>query len=325
MQISVGAPHTERHGWSFHRPQVMNGACARDVRMRDARTCRPWQAESARKVPAYQPVHAMAEPACSPQLSPPARRTHAGAQPARMPVCATQAPCENVITLSGASGGAGTTTLAAMLTRELAKRENDCAIVDADVRAGGGGLDVLLGIEHESGSRWHDIHAPLGELDGEALRRRLPHGLEIEHVPALVEASHIVVAELTVLGLARAKAHIEWLRRNGERNVARAQEPPRPGEEWKPIVGVPGHVIGVLCVEPPAVAKGRGAVSLEEARKYLQMEHMECELMGPVRSDARLCGDILEGLGIRRVHRRNARVLGGVAEMVERACGIGGR
>lgn len=194
-----------------------------------------------------------------------------GAQPARMPVCATQAPCENVITLSGASGGAGTTTLAAMLTRELAKRENDCAIVDADVRAGGGGLDVLLGIEHESGSRWHDIHAPLGELDGEALRRRLPHwdgvgvlayncwvqeepawfemqaalqslaqvsdavvvdaghGLEIEHVPALVEASHIVVAELTVLGLARAKAHIEWLRRNGERNVARAQEPPRPG------------------------------------------------------------------------------------------------
>ena len=89
-----------------------------------------------------------------------------------MPVCATQAPCENVITLSGASGGAGTTTLAAMLTRELAKRENECAIVDADVRAGGGGLDVLLGIEHESGSRWHDIHAPLGELDGEALRRR---------------------------------------------------------------------------------------------------------------------------------------------------------
>ena len=55
------------------------------------------------------------------------------------------------------------------------------------------------------------------------------------------------------------------------------------------------------------------------------MEHMECELMGPVRSDARLCGDILEGLGIRRVHRRNARVLGDVAEMVERACGIGGR
>ena len=293
----------------------MNGACARDVRMRDARARRPWQAESARRVPAYQPVHAMAEPACSPQLSPPARRTHAGAQHARMPVCATQAPCENVITLS----------------------------------------------------RWHDIHAPLGELDGEALRRRLPHwdgvgvlayncwvqeepawfemqaalqslaqvsdavvvdaghGLEIEHVPALVEASHIVVAELTVLGLARAKAHIEWLRRNGERNMARAQEPPRPGEEWKPIVGVPGRVIGVLCVEPPAVAKGRGAVSLEEARKYLQMEHMECELMGPVRSDARLCGDILEGLGIRRVHRRNARVLGDVAEMVERACGIGGR
>ena len=62
-----------------------------------------------------------------------------------------------------------------------------------------------------------------------------------------------------------------------------------------------------------------------EARKYLQMAHMECELMGPVRSDARLCGDILEGLGIRRVHRRNARVLGDVAEMVERACGIGGR
>ena len=156
---------------------------------------------------------------------------------------------------------------------------------------------------------WFEMQAALQSLAqvSDAVVVDAGHGLEIEHVPALVEASHIVVAELTVLGLARA------------------QEPPRPGEEWKPIVGVPGRVIGVLCVEPPAVAKGRGAVSLEEARKYLQMEHMECELMGPVRSDARLCGDILEGLGIRRVHRRNARVLGDVAEMVERACGIGGR
>ena len=105
------------------------------------------------------------------------------------------------------------------------------------------------------------------------------HGLEIEHVPALVEARTLWWRSSPCWDCA-CQAHIEWLRRNGERNMARAQEPPRPGEEWKPIVGVPGRVIGVLCVEPPAVAKGRGAVSLEEARKYLQMEHMECELMG---------------------------------------------
>lgn len=45
-------------------------------------------------------------------------------------------------------------------------------LVDADLN--GGGLDVLLGVEDEDGSRFGDISAPLGKVDGKALLRELP-------------------------------------------------------------------------------------------------------------------------------------------------------
>lgn len=299
----------------------------------------------------YAPSHIVMEPA--------RERTRGGTQSRQLPLCDTEVPCKNVVTLSCASGGVGTTTLAALLARELSHRDHDCALVDADIRAGGGCVDVLLGIEHETGSRWHDVHAPLGQLDGSALHRQMPtwegvdvlayncwqgnepawfemqaavrslaevedlvivdasYGTSIETVPALVEAPHIVVAELTVLGLARAKAHIEWLERNGERSAAHAQEPPRIGEEWKPLRGAPGPVIAVVCVAPSAAAKGRGVVSMEEARSYLGRD-----VMGAIGTDAKLCGDILEGLGIRRVHKKNARVIGALANIVEKECGV---
>jgi septum formation inhibitor-activating ATPase MinD len=77
-----------------------------------------------------------------------------------------------IIAFVGVSGGLGLSTLASLLAWTFVRRRLRCTIVDADIT--GGGLDVLLGIEAESGMRFGDISAPLGQLDGTALYHELP-------------------------------------------------------------------------------------------------------------------------------------------------------
>ena len=70
----------------------------------------------------------------------------------------------NVVVIDSVVAGVGTSTLAALLARELSERGLKCVLVDADLQ--GGGLDVLLGVENEDGSRFGEISAPLGNIDG---------------------------------------------------------------------------------------------------------------------------------------------------------------
>lgn len=72
---------------------------------------------------------------------------------------------------TSAGGGVGVSTLAALCARLLAADRTRTALVDC---SGGGGLDVLLGIEGEEGMRMGQVEAPLGRLDPEALDRELP-------------------------------------------------------------------------------------------------------------------------------------------------------
>lgn len=65
----------------------------------------------------------------------------------------------NVVVIDSVVAGVGTSTLAALLARELSERGLKCVLVDADLQ--GGGLDVLLGVENEDGSRFGEISAPL--------------------------------------------------------------------------------------------------------------------------------------------------------------------
>lgn len=267
----------------------------------------------------------------------------------------------NVITVSSASGGVGTSTIAALLARALADHHAPAALVDADVRMCGGGLDVLLGIEHEHGSRWHDVHAPLGQLSGTALYRQLPKwdkvrvlaynpwngeapkpwevdaavhalaacdevvvvdagpGETIAESPTLIEASHVVVVELSVLGLARGRAHLDWLERQSQESVDRRTMPPGPGQPSRPVAEHPGDVVAVVVVEPHGPARLRGVVDVAEARSYLDRD-----VIGTIHNDAKLCGDILEGLGVRAVPKRNALVIDRLVRQVEHACELRG-
>ena len=98
------------------------------------------------------------------------RAYQTGAEPfaASCPLPVYRAP--NAVMVLSASGGLGASTFAALLARTL-HDSRDCALVDADIS--GGCLDILLGMESELGVLLNAVTAPLGEVDGVALRRRL--------------------------------------------------------------------------------------------------------------------------------------------------------
>ena len=77
-----------------------------------------------------------------------------------------------LIMIHGASGGIGTSVLAALIAWSLKLRQYECAILDLDLNAGG--LDILLGQESAPGLRWSQIRAPLGSIDGQSLCQELP-------------------------------------------------------------------------------------------------------------------------------------------------------
>ncbi|MPV37398.1 septum site-determining protein Ssd [Georgenia subflava] len=72
----------------------------------------------------------------------------------------------------GAHGGAGASVLAAGLARACVGAGAATALVDLD--PAGGGLDVLLGLEHDPGRRWADVHGERGALLPEQLALALP-------------------------------------------------------------------------------------------------------------------------------------------------------
>ena len=75
------------------------------------------------------------------------------------------------IHVTGASGGLGTSVLAAALAARAARRRLRTVLVDGDPL---GALDVTCGIEHEDGYRWSDLTDLDGAVDGRLLAAGLP-------------------------------------------------------------------------------------------------------------------------------------------------------
>jgi MinD-like ATPase involved in chromosome partitioning or flagellar assembly len=78
----------------------------------------------------------------------------------------------HVIAFVPASGGTGSTTLAAAVGVRAAAAGRSAVVVDLDRLAGR--LDVVLGIEQEDGWRWPDLADVAGVVDGWRLLRQLP-------------------------------------------------------------------------------------------------------------------------------------------------------
>ena len=77
----------------------------------------------------------------------------------------------STVSVIGGSGGGGATTFAAALAMTSAQRR-PTLLIDGDPL--GGGIDVVLGTEHEAGLRWPDLVATSGRLAATTLRDALP-------------------------------------------------------------------------------------------------------------------------------------------------------
>jgi len=78
-----------------------------------------------------------------------------------------------VIIVTGASGGLGVSSLAAVTATVLSR---DAAPTLVDGGFGAGGLDATLAVEHVDGLRWEDLTEHEGEVDATRLRQSLPEG-----------------------------------------------------------------------------------------------------------------------------------------------------
>ena len=218
---------------------------------------------------------------------------------------AEHADMDGVVVLSSAVAGVGVSTLAAMLARTLTQRGVKCVLVDADLQ--GGGLDVLLGIENEDGSRFGDINAPLGKVDGKALLRELPvwDGVpvlscdpwKIENpqwweiqacIRALAQTRRTVIVDMANhIGLDGLKAcagalHIVAVEMT-VLGLARAKT-------WLKSLGTVDGNGGsspiLVGIEPRGTIRNRGTTGIAEAQEYL-----ECEIGIVIRPDGKLCSD----------------------------------
>lgn len=300
--------------------------------------------------PIAQEHHLRSHPEATPQAS----YGRAGPGPNNLPSGVTVATaCRNIIVCTSASGGLGLSVTAASIARRLTERDLPSALIDVDFRAGG--LDVLLGIEGEPGTRCETLDAPLGRLDGNALSHELPEwdgvrvlasnpwsgeppdwwqtqaavralsdvnralivdagrGELLETMPELGGAAQIVLAELSVLGLARAKRHIATLQR------WMALHEPLPAKRSTNRSYSRDQLI-VIGIQPRSTVRNTGVISLPDAAEYLGHP-----VSGRIRTDSKLCADVLSGLGIRALSRSNRRAIDGICDWIdELLSGAGG-
>lgn len=274
------------------------------------------------------------------------RAATAGTRPSRSPVMPSvhragtfiANGCPNLVSFTSPSGGIGLSTITALVALTLSMQNVGCALLDADLPHGG--LGILLGIEHEPGLSLQDIDAPLGTIDGKALDLELPHWEDIgvlacaswrgpmpewwqmqaamhalceanqvvladvgdgtvwEYVPELLLAQHVIAVELSVLGLARAKEHLARLQRL-------QREFQEDGDE---------HATPIIVLTEPRGAPKRStssAIATSEAIAYLGGD-----ALGPIQHVPRLCGDILDGLGIGAVPRCNRLAVQALADRI---------
>lgn len=145
-------------------------------------------------------------------------------------VTAATAHRARVVGVLAAHGGAGASSLAAVLARACVSAGGATALVDLD--PAGGGLDVLLGLEFDPGRRWADVREERGAFVPERLALALPTwnlvrvlsgdrrgGADVDDlavrsaVRALGQGHDVVVLDLPRQVLAPGAAREVWLGR----------------------------------------------------------------------------------------------------------------
>jgi hypothetical protein len=212
---------------------------------------------------------------------------------------------EPVLGVVGGSGGVGASTFAAVLAAVAGR----ATLVDID--GSGGGIDVLLGIEHVAGARWSGLRVGGGRLDPALLRDGLPRWgpvsvLAADTEPAAAAAAQVLDAAATlgpvVVDLARTPSALR------EAAVGRCALVLLFAVADVRGLSAARAVAGGLAGAPTGLVVRRGGVPAAEAARLT-----DTPLVAAVTAAAGLREP---GLDARRPPRALARVAAGVLDAV---------
>ena len=274
-----------------------------------------------------------------------------------------------VIMFLSSSGGVGSTVLTALCAWHLTMRNRTCALVDADFTAGGMdvtlGIETEPGMRWSSVSAplgrieprslmhelpeweetvvlaadpWNDGAPDWWEVD--AAMRALSEACELvlvdgghavsEHTLRMHARVRVVVVELSVLGLARARGLLMRLKEShgssggrhgggrhggsaGARQGARSRSGGRHGGSGG-IVSLASTTTLLVGIKPAAAPRS-GVVTLDEAEGYLGSP-----LVAIFTHDRSISRSVLSGTGIPAVPRRYRRSLNTLCDRLEMEC-----
>ncbi|WP_169275706.1 hypothetical protein [Bifidobacterium moraviense] len=245
--------------------------------------------------------------------------------------------CANVVVCVAASGGVGLSVTAALLALTFAGRDLSCALVDADCGYGGldvllglerdqgmrmsgveaplgrlegdalaqelpswGGVRVL-GADPWNGEsdRWWEVQAAVVALAQvhDVVVVDAGRGEQMGQIPALAGAPAVLVTEMTVLGLARARVLARRLRSSG---------------------GEARRECRVLGMQPRGAPRQCCRITAAQAQDYVGVP-----VAGVLEPRRALYGEVLDGLGVAAVPRGYRKVLGELADLIREADGRG--
>ncbi|WEV58697.1 hypothetical protein OZX67_07840 [Bifidobacterium sp. ESL0728] len=283
-----------------------------------------------------------------------------------------------------ASGGVGLSALCSLTALQLKVQGTRTALVDGDFTSGGldtllglendkglrfGTLNAPLGkidgevlckrLPHWEGMpvlafdswnsetpEWWEVEAVLTALERSAdvVLVDGSRGQIVDMVPALGRAPVVVVAELSVLGLARAKALLNKVASGRIGSTGgRDDGPPHDFADSlesskRPLPQSLGgglalqecevqslesrktsQLAAIVGIEPRGASRRRGVVSVNEASEYLGHQ-----VLGPVCPNSARTSDALEGLGL-KIAKADRTVMGELAQAVSDAVEGDGR
>ena len=246
---------------------------------------------------------------------------------------------DNLVTCVCPSGGAGLSVTASLLALSLGDRGRSCALVDADCMAGGldvllgiereqgmrmSGIEAPLGkIEGEAlvqelpcwqnvrvlgsdpwnggAAQWWEVQAAIDALvqTQDVVVVDAGRGACLDQIPALARSPMLMLVELTVLGLARARSMMKTI----ARTRGRGNDP---------------EALWLLGMHPRGSPQRSRRIGVAQAADYLGHE-----IVAALHPRTALAGALLDGVGIAKVPREYRRTFEALANGVEAVIGRG--
>ena len=206
-----------------------------------------------------------------------------------------------VLALVGGRGGAGTSTLAAATALLSARSLTPTLLVDGD--PWGGGVDLALGIEESPGLRWGELAHTMGRVSAGALGEVLPRCEQLSvlswgasssvEVPrsALVSLFDAAVRGfgLVVADLARGSSEVndEVMKRASMVCVVVPREIRAVAAAHRTLAALEPHGARIVVVTRGPSPSGLDPRAVADS--------LGCELVGDLRTDARLAAAVERG------------------------------